>query len=72
MNGESRPILSQSVREDSLSASPETVNASIRIANEAIDKLWETCGGGGKLRLTVAALSDLALVAVKVVKNLNA
>ena len=72
VNGESRPILSQSVREDSLSASPETVNASIRIANEAIDKLWETCGGGGRLRLTVAALSDLALVAVKVVKNLNA
>ncbi|THW96062.1 hypothetical protein D6D17_07471 [Aureobasidium pullulans] len=72
VNGESRPILSQSVREDSLSASPELVNASIRTANEAIDKLWETCGDGGKLRLTVAALSDLALVAVKVVKNLNA
>lgn len=71
-NGESHPILSQSVREDSLSASPETVNASIKTANEAIDKLWETCGDGGKLRLTVAALSDLALVAVKVVKNLNA
>ncbi|TIA07151.1 hypothetical protein D6C80_09939 [Aureobasidium pullulans] len=71
-NGESHPILTQSVREDSLSASPETVNASIKTAYEAIDKLWETCGDGGKLRLTVAALSDLALVAVKVVKNLNA
>jgi len=50
--------------------SPDVVNVSISIARKAIDKLWETCGHGRQLRVTVAALSDLFVVVEKILEDL--